>query len=81
MHETTLIANMLSVVARVRDEQKKKVKRITVEIPEFGMMSQEHFRYHFEEEIKGTEWEGLLLEIKKVPSGVDARLVGVTFSS
>ena len=82
MHETTLIKNMLSVVAKVRQEQgNKRVKRITVEIPEFGMMSEEHFRSHFEEEVKGTEWKNISLEVKKVSFGVDAKLVSVTFSS
>ncbi len=80
MHETTLIKNMLSVVSKVAQEQgNKQVKKITVELSEFGMMDEEHFRYHFDEEIKTTQWKDIALEIKKVPNGIDARLVSVTF--
>ena len=80
MHETSLIKDMLLVAAQVRKENGgKPVKRLTVELSEFGGMDEGHFRFHYAEEIKGTDWQGVSLEIKKVAFGEEAKLVSVTF--
>lgn len=79
MHESSLIKNMLKVAEQVRSEQgKKHVRKLTVELSEFGALSEEHFRFHFNEETKGTPWQATALEIKKVRFGIDAKLVSVT---
>jgi len=71
---------MLEVVEKVQKDQPKGVaKGLTVELPEFGAMSEEHFRFHFQEAVKNTAWKSLELEIVKVPYGVDAKLTHVTF--
>ncbi|HAJ56457.1 MAG TPA: hypothetical protein DCL35_01660 [Candidatus Omnitrophica bacterium] len=80
MHETSLIKDMLATVRQMREEKKDSpVKKVTVELSEFGSMDEEHFRFHFDEETRGTELQGLGLEIKKVPIGADAKLVSITF--
>jgi Zn finger protein HypA/HybF involved in hydrogenase expression len=80
MHELSLIQNMLDVVAWVKkDHGEKEVSGVTVELPEFGSLDEDHFRFHFKEATKGTCWEGLSLEIVRVPLGVDAKLTHVTF--
>jgi Zn finger protein HypA/HybF involved in hydrogenase expression len=61
------------------DQGSKEIVGITVELPEFGSLNEEHFRFHFQETIKGTSWEKLTLEIVKVPFGIDAKLTHVTF--
>lgn len=80
MHESGLIKNMLKIVEQVqREHQMRPVEGLTVEIAEFGGLTEEHFRFHFEEETRGTVWEGLILQIKKVPVGEEAKLVSVRF--
>ena len=80
MHESSLITNMLKVVEQVKQDQGgKDVVGITVELPKFGSLDEDHFRFHFKEATKDTPWQGLKLEIKKVPLGVDAKLTHVTF--
>ncbi len=80
MHESSLITNMFKVVEQVaQDQGSKEVVGITVELPEFGGLDEEHFRFHFAEATKGTRWERLSLEIVRVPIGVDAKLTHVTF--
>jgi len=80
MHEHSLIKNMLDVVEQVKkDHGNRAVTGITVELPEFGALNEEHFRFHFNEAIKGTDWEGLQLEMVRVPFGVDAKLTHVSF--
>jgi Zn finger protein HypA/HybF involved in hydrogenase expression len=79
MHESSLIQRMLEVVEKVQKEKPKDVvKGITVELPAFGALTEEHFRFHFEEAVKNTAWKNLELEIVKVPQGVDAILTHVT---
>jgi Zn finger protein HypA/HybF involved in hydrogenase expression len=80
MHESSLIKDMLATVSQVqKEQQEKRVKKIAVELSEFGALNEEHFRFHFDEETKGTAWQGVGLEIRKVPFGIDAKLVSVTF--
>ncbi|GEM_PF-3298601 len=80
MHEHSLIKNMLDVVEQVKkDHGNRDVTGITVELPEFGALNEEHFRFHFNEAVKDTLWEGLQLEIVRVSFGVDAKLTHVSF--
>lgn len=82
MHESSLIKDMLGVVKKVQEDQGcKPVLRITVELSEFGGMDEAHFRFHFDAETKGTAWQDIDLEIKKVPYGEEAKLVSVTLSA
>ena len=79
MHETTLIKRMLDVVERVQKEQPQGViKGITVELPEFSSMDEEHFRFHFQEAVKDSTWAHLELEIVRVDVGIDPKLTHVT---
>lgn len=80
MHETSLIQNMLKIVADVaRDNGLKPVEAITVELSEFGSMDEGHFRFHFDEAVKGTVWQKVELDIQKIPFGEEAKLVSVRF--
>jgi Zn finger protein HypA/HybF involved in hydrogenase expression len=81
MHETSLIKNMLAVVKKAKEERPGyAVIGITVELPAFGSMDEEHFKFHFNEEVKGTQWENLKLELIKVDSfELDPKLTHVTF--
>ena len=79
MHESSMMKNMLDVIVRVQKEKApKSVVGITVELPEFGALTEEHFRFHFDEATKGTPWKHLNLEIIRVPFGVDAKLTHLT---
>lgn len=70
---------MLEVIRRMEKENApKKAVGITVQLPEFGSLDEDHFRFHFEEATRETPWQGLCLEIVKVPFGVDAKLSCVT---
>jgi hydrogenase nickel incorporation protein HypA/HybF len=80
MHETTLIKDMLEVVARVQlENDHQPVVSLKVEISEFGGWEPEHFREHFKEAVAGSIWQGVRLDIVRVPIGPEARLAQVTF--
>jgi Zn finger protein HypA/HybF involved in hydrogenase expression len=79
MHESSLIKNMLKVIDQVRrDNDVRPVEKITIELSRFGTIDEEHFQFHFNEEVKGTDLENVRINFKKVPFGVEARLVSVT---
>jgi len=80
MHESSLMQGMLKEIEDVRLKNKgRKVRKITVALATFGNITEEHFRTHFLEATQGTDIENIKLEIQKVPFGLDARLVSVTF--
>jgi Zn finger protein HypA/HybF involved in hydrogenase expression len=80
MHETSLIQEMLEVVARVqRENHQQPVVSLKVEISEFGGWDPEHFREHFSEAVAGSAWQDVRLDIVCVPIGPEARLSQVTF--
>ncbi len=80
MHEGTVIKDILNLVEKLKlDNANKVVKAITVELSEFGGIGEEHFRFHFEREVKDSNFKDVELFIKKIPFGQDIRLVSVTF--
>ena len=80
MHETSLIQEMLEVVARVRRENgERAVASLNVEISEFGGWDPEHFREHFARAVAGTVLQDVRLNILRVRMGPEARLAQVTF--
>ena len=81
MHESSLIKNMIAAIEQVRAENgARPVKRIEVELAQFGTMDEEHFRFHFKEAVKGTSLAKAKIDFTKVPFGTDARLVSVTLA-
>lgn len=81
MHEASLIKNMLKVIDQVRrDNDARPVSKITIELSRFGTMDEEHFQFHFNEEVRGTDLERVRIDFKKIPFGVEARLVSVQFA-
>jgi Zn finger protein HypA/HybF involved in hydrogenase expression len=80
MHETGLIKNMLETVRHIQEEHAgRQIEAITVEMSVFGGWDEGHFREHFQEAVTGTPLQDVRLEIKKVMTGPEARLVSVTF--
>ena len=81
MHESSMIKNILEEAQRAASANgSTAVTKLTVELSEFGGFDEHHFRYHFDAETKGTPWQDVALEIKKIPYGQEARLVSITLS-
>ena len=71
---------MLKAVEDVqRTHKMRPVRKITIELSEFSSVNEEHFKFHFLEATKGTDFEKIELEFLKVPFGPEAQLVQVTF--
>jgi Zn finger protein HypA/HybF involved in hydrogenase expression len=81
MHETGVIDRMFQVAAQVQSEHGgRPIAKFTVELSDFGGWDEEHFRQHFQEALRGSAWAGACLEVRRVKTGPEARLAGVSFT-
>lgn len=75
MHETGLIHNLVHrLQAAARDAGAERVSGATVWLGALSQMSVEHFREHFDAEVRGTVAEGatLTIEVSDDPAAPDA---------
>jgi hydrogenase nickel incorporation protein HypA/HybF len=78
MHETGLVRDLVRrVEVSARDAGAEKVVGVTVWLGALSQMSPEHFREHFEAEVRGTLAEGaaLTLESSDDPTHPNAQSV------
>ena len=79
MHETLLIKNILHYLDKEEKSSSRRIKRICLLLSEFGGISAEHFREHYKEQSRGTKWESLELEIKRIPYGAELEVTQLDF--
>lgn len=79
MHETHLMANLLKYLESEEKGSGVKLKKIYISISEFGGLTEGHFMEHFLEKAKGTVWEPLEIEFKKVPYGPEFEITKLEF--
>jgi hydrogenase nickel incorporation protein HypA/HybF len=78
MHETGLVRDLVRrLEASARDARAVKVVGVTVWLGALSQMSPEHFREHFEADVRGGPAEGaaLTLEVSGDPSDPNAQSV------
>lgn len=81
MHETRLLERIFQYLDAEEQSSSKKIKKIYISLSEFGGISKEHFLEHSKEESKGTKWELLEIEIKKVPYGPELEITKLDYES
>jgi hydrogenase nickel incorporation protein HypA/HybF len=78
MHETGIIHDLVHrLEAAARDAGAERVSSATVWLGALSQMSAEHFREHFDTEVRGTVAEGatLTIEVSDDPVAPDAQSV------
>ncbi len=80
MHETHLLEKIFQYLDKEEQISSKKIKKIYISLSEFGGISKEHFLEHFKDESKGTKWESLEIEIKKIPYGAELEITRLEFN-
>lgn len=78
MHETGLIHNLVHrLEAAARDAGAERVSGAVVWLGALSQMSAEHFREHFDTEVRGTVADGatLTLEVSDDPEAPEAQSV------
>ena len=64
MHEQSLMNDLLKKISQIaKAEEANKVLKVKVELGALAHISPDHFREHFEHDLKGTIAEGAELEI------------------
>lgn len=82
MHETGMVRDLVRrVEAAARDGQAKRVTGVTVWLGALSQMSAEHFREHFEAEVRGTVAEGARLTLEISNDAGDPRAQSVVLQS
>lgn len=74
MHETHIIKNIIKYFGQEEAKSSKKIKKVYVVISEFGNITPEHFMEHYKDESRGTKWEFVDLDIKKIPYGSELEI-------
>ena len=65
MHETGIVRNLVRRLEQVAREQRaERITGVTVRLGALCAFSPEHFRAHFEEDVRGTLAEGAALHIE-----------------
>lgn len=79
MHESHLFKNVLRYLEEEQKSSSGRIKKIYVSLSAFGGLSEEHFREHFQEASRGTSWDSLDMEVKKIPYGAEFEITKVEF--
>jgi Zn finger protein HypA/HybF involved in hydrogenase expression len=79
MHEARLLGNIFRYLNKEEKLSSRRIKRMHVSLSEFGGISEEHFRRHYKELSAGTKWEGLDLEIRRIPYGPELEITRLEF--
>ena len=80
MHETHITENILKYLAREEGSTQRRIKKICVRLSEFGGISPGHFLEHFRESSAGSRWQGLDVEVQKIPYGPELEITRIEFA-
>jgi len=78
MHDTHLFKNLIKYLEK-EESSCGRIKKIFINISEFGSLTREHFLEHFKEFAKGTRWENLGISLKKIPLGPEFELTKIEY--
>lgn len=82
MHETGMIRDLVHrLEAAARDAGAETVAGVEVWLGALSQMSAEHFREHFDEEVRGTVAEGARLKVEVSNDPTDPRAQSVMLQS
>jgi len=79
MHETHIIKNIFRYFAQEETRVSQEIKKVCFSLSEFGSITPEHFLEHYRDESRGTKWESIELEVKKIPYGPELAITKIEF--
>lgn len=80
MHQTHLIKDIFQYLDQEEKTSAKRIRKIHLSLSAFGGISEENFKEQYKEQSKGTKWESLELEIKKIPYGPELEITQLDFA-
>ncbi len=79
MHETHIIETIFRYLEEEEKASERRIRKVHVSLSEFGGISKEHFMEHFAEGARGTKWQSLGIEIKRIPYGPELEITNIEF--
>jgi len=79
MHESGLIRKIFQYLDQEEKLSSRNIKKIYISLSEFGGINEEHFKEQYKKESRGTKWEPVALEIKRVPFGPELEITRLDF--
>ena len=79
MHESGLIRKIFQYLDEEEKLSCRNIKKIYVSLSEFGGMNEERFKEQYKKESRGTKWESIDLEIKRIPFGPELEITRLDF--
>ena len=79
MHESHLLKNIFVYLDREEKISSRRIKKIYISLSEFGGMNEERFKEQYKKESRGTKWESIDLEIKRIPFGPELEITRLDF--
>jgi Zn finger protein HypA/HybF involved in hydrogenase expression len=79
MHEAGLIKNIFQYLDGEERSSSRDIQKVYISLSEFGGISEEHFKEHYKKESRGTKWESIDLEIKRIPFGPELEITRLDF--
>lgn len=81
MHESHLLRNIFQYLDKEEKASSKRIIKIHISLSGFGGISEEYIKEYYKKESAGTKWEGLQMEITKVPYGPELEITKLEFES
>lgn len=79
MHELHLLEKILKYFDSEEKSSSRRIKKAYISLSEFGSINEEHFMEHYRTKARGTKWEALDIEIRKVPTGPELEITRLDF--
>ncbi len=79
MHETILLKNIFHYLDKEERLTSRRIKKIYISLSEFGGISKEHLKEHYQRESAGTRWENLKISIRRLPCGPELEITKLDF--
>jgi Zn finger protein HypA/HybF involved in hydrogenase expression len=79
MHESGLIRKIFQYLDEEERLSSRNIKKIYISLSEFGGINEERFKEQYKKESRGTKWESIDLEIKRIPFGPELEITRLDF--
>lgn len=79
MHHSGLIKNIFQYLGEEEKLSSRNIKKIYISLSEFGGINEEHFKEQYKKESRGTKWESIDLETRRIPFGPELEITQLDF--
>jgi Zn finger protein HypA/HybF involved in hydrogenase expression len=79
MHQTHLLEKILQYLDKEEKSALRRIKKVYISLSEFGGINENHFKGCLKEKSRGSRWESLDIEVRKVAYGPELEITRLDF--